>query len=302
MFTIISRIVHYGFQSFWRNGWPSAATVAIMVLALLVFIGLIFFNHVTDAAVASIQSKIDISIYFKTDTSEDQILNIKRSLESLAEVAEVEYVSTDEALVRFKERHAEDQTISRAVSELNINPFEASLNIRARKPDQYASIAEYLDAPNLSQYIDKASYFENQVVIDRLVAIINQVNRGGLILTIVMALIAGLVVFNTVRLAIYSNRDEISIMRSVGASNILVRGPYMVEGVIAGVLSAIMSLVVAAPIIYAIAPYFRVFIPGLDLFAYFYTNLFSLLLYQLIFGIFVGVFSSFVAVRRYLRN
>lgn len=302
MFTVISRIVHYGFVNFWRNGWPSAATVAIMVMALLVFSGLIFFNVITASAIASIQEKIDISVYFKTNVSEDEILNVKRSLESLSEVGQVDYVSTDEALARFKEKHAEDETVSRALSELTVNPLEASLNIKARKPEQYASIAEYLSAPNLSQYFDKVSYFENQVVIDRLVAIINNVNRMGLALTVILAVVAGLVVFNTIRLAIYSNRDEIGIMRAVGAGNAFVRGPYMVEGVIAGVLAAVLSLLVAAPLVYFASPYFSVFIPGLNLFQYFYTNILSLLGYQLLFGVLIGALSSLIAVRRYLKN
>lgn len=302
MFTAISRIIHYGFVNFWRNIWPSAATVAIMVMALLVFSGLIFFNVITESSVQSIQSKIDISVYFKTNVPEDEILNVKRSLESLSEVDQVEYVSTSEALARFKDRHANDETVTRALAELTVNPLEASLNIKARRAEQYASIAEYLSAPNLSQYFDKVSYFENQVVIDRLVAIIANVNRMGLVLTVILAAVAGLVVFNTIRLAIYSNRDEIGIMRAVGAGNAFVRGPYMVEGIIAGILAAVLSMLLAAPVIYFVSPYFNVFIPGLDLFQYFYTNILALLGYQLLFGILIGALSSFVAVRRYLKN
>jgi len=302
MLTIISRIFHYGFANFWRNGWPSAATVAIMVLALSMFAGLIFFNALTDQAIDSVQDKIDISVYFKTNTSEDQILNVKRSLESLSEVRRVEYVSTDEALARFKERHREDELITQAVDELTVNPFEASLDIKAVHPNQYASIAEYLAAPNLSQYFDKVTYFENQVVIDRLVGMINNVNRGGFILTVILALVAGLVVFNTIGLAIYSSREEIGIMRAVGASNALVRGPFMVEGVIAGVLAAILSVILAAPAAYFTSGYFEVLIPGFDLFEYFYTHLLSIFLYQLLFGVGIGMLSSFMAVRRYLRN
>lgn len=302
MFTVISRIIHYGFVNFWRNGWPSAATVAIMVLSLLVFSGLIFFNVITKSAVASIQSKIDISVYFKTNVPEDEILNIKRSLESLAEVGQVEYVSADAALARFKEKHIQDETVSQALAELTVNPLEASLNIKAREPEQYAAIAEYLAAPNLSRYFDKVSYFENQVVIDRLIAIINNVNRMGLALTVIFAVVAGLVVFNTIRLAIYSNREEIGVMRAVGASNSLVRGPYMIEGVIAGALSAVISMFLIAPLVYFLSPYFSVFIPGLNLFRYFYTNILALLGYQLLFGVSIGALSSFIAVRRYLKN
>ncbi len=302
MFTVFSRILNYGFVNFWRNGWPSAATIAIMVLALLVFVGLVFFNATTDEAVASIQDKIDISVYFKNNTPEDEILNIKQSIESLSEVKQVEYISSDRALEIFKENHKDDATITQAIAELNSNPLVASLNIKAKNPSQYASINEYLSAPNLTRWIDNLSYAKNADVINRLITIINTVNRGGLVLTFVLALIAGLVVFNTIRLAIYSNRDEIGIMRAVGASNSLVRGPYMVEGVIAGVLAAILSLIIAAPSVYFVAPYVKLLIPGFDIFRYFYANIVQLLLYQLAFGVGIGVFSSFVAVRRYLKN
>src|SRR6266481_6070640 len=207
MATILSRIVHYGFQNFWRNGWLSTATVAILIVVLFAFLNLSLFNVVMQKATASIQDKIDISVYFKTNTSEDQILSIKQSTESLAEVKSVDYVSTDKALEVFKGNHQDDQVISQSINELNQNPFQASLNIKAKRPNQYASIAQYLSAPNLAQYIDSVSYAKNQIVIDRLAKIIDNVNKGGFVLTIILAIIAGLVAFNTIRLAIYSNRD-----------------------------------------------------------------------------------------------
>lgn len=303
MLTVISRIVHYGWLSFWRNGWLSTATVAIMALSLLMFVSLILFGQVTSTATASIQDKIDVTAYFKTNTTEDQILNIKQSIESLAEVKSAEYISRDQALEIFKERHKDDPTISQAINELSSNPLQASLNIKAQEPGQYGAIADYFsNNENISQYVDTVSYYQNQVVIDRLNTIISNLNRGGLTLTIVLALIACLVVFNTIRLAIYSNRDEIGIMRVVGASNSFVRGPYMVEGMMSGVFAGIVSLLIAMPAIYFVSPYLDVFIPGLGLSEYFYGNLFSLLVYQILFGIFLGGLSSFVAVRRYLRN
>lgn len=302
MFTVISRIVHYGVQGFWRNGWPSATTVAIMSLALLMVAGLIFFNYTTDRAVVSIQDKIDISVYFKNSTPEDEILNVKQSLESLPQVKEVDYISSDQALSVFKQTHQDDPTILQAVDQLDQNPLVASLNIKAQRPDQYADIAKYLSVPNLSQYIDTVSYAKNQTVIERLDAIINNVNRGGLALTIALAILAGLVVFNTIRLAIYSNREEIGVMRAVGASNTFVRGPYVVEGVISGVLAALIALILAAPISYFVSPYLQVFIPGSNIFKYFYTSLPLLFGYLALFGVGIGSLSSYVAVKRYLKN
>jgi len=302
MFTVISRIFHFGFKNFWRNGWLSMATVAIMTLALFVFFSLIIFGVVTKAAAASIQDKIDISVYFNTNTSEDEILNIQQSLQGLSEVQSVDYISQAQALAIFTQNHANDQTITQAVNELDNNPLEASLNIKAKDPSQYGDIASYLASPDLAQYIDSVSYTQNQDVIERLAKIVSTVEVGGYVVTLLLALIAGLVVFNTIRLAIYSNRDEIGVMRVVGASNSLVRGPFVVEGMICGAIASLASLIIAAPALYLTSPYLDVFIPGLNIFQYFYTHLGQLLLYELLFGVVIGALSSWVAVRRYLRN
>src|SRR3989344_3264791 len=304
MFAIISRIIHYGLKNFWRNGLLSTATVAIMVLALLVFVSLIVFGVVADRAVASIQDKLDIVASFKKTTPEDEILRIKESLEGLPEVKSVEYISQDKAIEIFKNSPTlkNKPEISQAINEFNTNPLEASLNIKARLPSQYSSIAKYLDDPELKDSIDWVSYSENQAVIDRLISIINTINSGGLISTIFLAFIAGLVVFNTIRIAIHSNREEIGIMRAVGASNLLVRGPLVIEGIIAGAIAAGLSMVITAPIVYAVSPYVQVFIPDFNVFGYFVSDIGRLFLYQLLFGVGIGVFSSFFAVRRYLKN
>jgi len=302
MFTVISRIFHFGFKNFWRNGWLSAATIAITTLAIFVFISLIIFGVITRAAATAIQDKIDISVYFNTNTSEDQILNIQHSLQGLSEVSNVDYISKDQALAMFKANHANDQTISQAVNELSSNPLEASLNVKAKDPSQYADIASYLASPDLAQYIDSVSYTENQNVIERLAKIITTVETGGFVTTLILALIAGLVVFNTIRLAIYSNRDEIGIMRVVGASNAFVRGPYVIEGMLCGAIAAVFSTVLFAPALYFVSPYLDILIPNLAIFHYFYTHLAQLILYELLFGVVIGALSSWIAVRRYLRN
>ena len=302
MFTIISRIFHFGAKNFWRNGWLSTATVAIMTLALMVFVGLIMFGVVTHAAANSIQDKIDISVYFNTNTSEDQILSIQQSLEGLSQVQSVDYISQDQALATFQQNHSNDQTINQAINALDSNPLEASLNVKAKDPSEYGAINDYLSSASLAPYIDTISYAQNQDVITRLATIVRDVSVGGWVIIVFLALIAGLVVFNTIRLAIYSNRDEIGIMRVVGASNSLVRGPYIVEGVFWGGIAAVASLILVAPVLWFVSPYLGEFIPGLNIFQYFYLHIIQLFFYQLIFGVVIGMFSSYWAVQRYLKN
>lgn len=301
MATAIFRILKYGFQNFYRNGWLSAATIAVMFLALSVLLGLIIFSVVTQAAVSSIQDKIDISVYFKTDAAEDEILKVKRSLEGLGEIKTIEYISRSKALEVFTEQHKNEETIAQALSELDENPLSASLNIKANDIKDYGAIAAYLNNDSFLPFIEKVSYAQNQIVIDRLTAIIYTTNQGGLALAVFLSLVAGLVVFNTIRLAIYSSREEIGIMRLVGASNNFIRGPFVITGVIYGVLAGTLTLIIAFPIVAFVSPYVNALIPEVDLKNYYLSNILLLSGYQLSFGILLGACSSFISIRRYLK-
>ena len=270
-------------------------------MALLVFEGLIISGVIANTAINSIQDKIDISIYFKTATSEDEMLRIKSNLEQMIEVKSVEYVSRDEALGSFRERHKDDATISQAVEELEENPLSASLNIKAGDPSKYSIIANYLNNNVSGDLVEKITYNENQVVIDRLASIIKVSRQVGLLAALFLTIVAILVAFNTILLGIYSNRDEISIMRLVGASNIYVRGPFVVMGIIYGLITAVISIALVTPVVWFAAPYVKLFIPAMDLREYFTSHFFLLVLYQLLFGIGIGVISSFIAIRRYLK-
>jgi len=301
MLTTIFRIIKYGFLGFWRNGWLSTATLSIILLTLLVFEGLMIFNVLTKTALDSLKNKIDISVYFKTTTSEDDILKIKQSLESLAEVKSVEYISRDDALAIFKERHKNDPTIVQSLDQLKDNPLLASLNIKAYDPKQYAVIAGYLDKTDFKVWFEKVTYAENSLMIERLGKIIDTAQKGGFLVIVFLALIAILVTFNTIRLAIYSSREEISIMRLVGGSNSFIRGPYVIEGIIYGLLGGIFSVIIAMPIIYFVSPYAQIFISDINLWSYFKTNLFTMFGYQALFGMGLGIVSSYIAVRKYLK-
>lgn len=296
----LARIIKYAWLGFLRNGWLSVSTIGIMILALIVFEGLILFNVVAGGALESVQEKVDISVYFKSNVSEDSILSIKRSLEGLNEVRLVEYVSQEEALEEFKSRHADDQTIVQTLDELDENPLLASINVKAKELGEYETIASYLEAPNLSELIEKVSYAQNKVVIDRLDKLVNTTERGVVGLTIFLALLAALVTFNTIRLAIFSNREQIEIMRLVGASNSFIRGPYVAEGIFYGLVAAVVSFVILIPIIGFVSPHVADFILEVNLNDYFTAHWGKLLLYQALFGVALGIVSSTIAIRRYL--
>lgn len=302
MFTTLSRVIKYALQHFGRNFWLSTATIVIMVLALFVLAGLIIFNVSTKTIITSIQDKIDISMFFKSDTAEDEILRIKSTLEAMPEVKEIEYISKEKALQIFKEKHQEDETISAAIDQLNDNPLLASLNIKAQDTEEYSSIAAHLDGDTIKPFVQSVSYSQNSTVIDRLNKILKTAERGGYGLIIFMSFVAILITFNSIRLAIYSNRENINIMRLVGGSNIFIRGPFLVEGVMYGIIAAIISLALMAPVLYFLNPYGMVLVPELNIWEYFTSHLAQLLAYQMLFGIGLGLISSFIAVGKYLKN
>lgn len=300
MFTTLYRVFKYGLQNFSRNYLVSVATILVMLLAVLVFQGLIIFGVIGNQALSTIKDKIDISVDFSDSVPEDDILEIKSSLEGLGEVKAVEYVSKDEALNRFRAKHPADSDIAKALEEIESNPLPASLNIKAYDPKGYAIIAEYLADPRFKDIVTNVSYSQNQVVIERLARIMDIGRSAGFILMIVLSAVASVVSFNTILLAIHGNRDEIGIMRLVGASNAFVRGPYIVVGALYGSLSAVAAVIFSTPFVFWASPAVRVIIPEFNLWSYFAGNLFVLLGYNLIFAVTIGVVSSIIVVRRYL--
>jgi len=285
-----------------RNKWLSASTISIMTLTLIVFMGLILFNTIADRAVETVKNKVDISVYFKSNVAEDDILNIKRILKNFNEVDDVEYISRDEALVAFKERHSEDEVITQTLEELDKNPLLASLNIKAKDLSQYEVIASYLESDSLSDMVEDVTYAQNELVIRRLESLTNSLNIIVFILTLFLAFLAVMVTFNTISLAIFSNKEQISIMRVVGAENKFIRGPYIVEGIIYGFIAAVISFIVFIPVVNAISPGLTRFISTFSISEYFLSHLILLFIYQLLIGVVLGILSSVIAIRKYLRS
>ncbi|KKU06145.1 MAG: Efflux ABC transporter, permease protein [Parcubacteria group bacterium GW2011_GWA2_45_30] len=295
----LKRILKTGFLNFKRNGWLSAATVMVMVLSLFVLGNLIFLSAFATTILAEFKSKIDVSVYFTEDAPEENIFAVKKDLESHPDVAEVAYISRSAALTLFRERHKDEELISQALEELGENPLQASLNIRAKNPSQYAAISEFLSGKKYP-VVEKINYFENKLVIERLSSILNSVRGGGSVLVLVLSIIAVLVSFNTIRMAIFTMREEIGIMRLVGAARWFIRGPFLVSGVLYGASAALLTLLIFFPLVWLISPRLILLMPSFDLFQYFLLNFFEFAAVLFGTGVLIGVFSSFLAVRKYL--
>lgn len=295
------RIVAAGWLSFRRNGWLSTATVLVMMLTLVVIGGLLLLSVVTNSVLRDLERKIDVSVAFKKGAPENQILGVKHDLELLGDVAEVSYISAEEALADFRERHKGDPEILASIEELGSeNPLPATLNVKAKDPTNFSAIAEFLTGKNYPA-VEKVNYFENQKVIERLSAIVRGVRNVGIAIVLVLGFVAVLVAFNTVRIAIYTSREEINIMKLVGATNWYIRGPFMVEGVLHGAIAALLAALLFFPIVWFASAEILALIPTVNLQTYFNENFaeFAIILFAL--GIILGVGSSMIAIRRYLK-
>lgn len=305
IWTKIKRILRSGFVNFWRNGYVSLASVLVMIVTLFVISSIIFTSALLSSVLVTIKDKVDVNVYFVNEAPEEEILALKKQLEGLPEVAQVEYISRVEALATFKERHQNDEVTLQALDELGDNPLGAVLNIRAKETSQYESIATFLQnqqGVDGEPLIDKVTYYQNKEAIDALSRMIESAKKLGAVITIIFVLISILITFNTIRLAIYISREEISVMKLVGASNMHIRGPFVVGGILYGVLSALITLILLYPMTYWFGPYTERLFAGISVFGYYTANFGQMFMILFAAGIAIGAISSYLAVRKYLAS
>lgn len=297
----LKRVWRAGWLNFKRNSYLSLGTTGVMVLVLMLFSSLLALNFLSLKVVASLNQKVDVTAYFKIDATEEEIMKIREDLAGLSEVKDIEYVSRERALEEFKADHVGDVLIQDSLAELDSNPLQASLNIKASAPSEYASIVSYLEANKFRSFIDKINFYENENVINRVQSLSDGLKNWGTIFTFALAVIAVLVTFNTVRLTIYNQKQEIEIMRLVGGSNWHIRAPYLVEGGLYGLFAAAITLVLFYPLAYLASPKVAVLISNANLFGYFVSNAPLYILLVTSGGLALGVISSAIAIRRFLK-
>ncbi len=299
------RVARYGLIGFIRNGFVSLSAILIMTITLFIISALLIAGAAFDSALAQLKSKVDINVYFTTSATEDQVMTLKERLDPLPEVAEVTYTSREQALAEFRERHKAEASTIQALDQLSDNPLGASLAIRAAETSQYESIAQFLEATQASTegaIISKVNFYQNKMVIDRLTTFSNTARTIGIAIVIFFAGASILIAFNTIRLAIYTARDEIGVMNIVGAGHWYVRGPFMVAGILYGIISGIVVLAILYPATAWIGPASERFFGTFNVFTYYIHNFITLFAATMGFGICLGAISSYLAVRRYLRG
>jgi len=302
MFTLFKRIFRASWLNFRRNIGLSLATIFILLITISLITSLFLFRKISQFLIAELEAKVDISVYFKEDSTKEEISKAEEEVSKLPEVKEIEYISREMAHEKFLQKHKDNPLLMASLQELGENPFLASLNIKAQKPEQYETLANFLENSDFKNLIEQPiDYYQRKPIIDKLSSITSVINKAGIGISIILITISFLVAFNTIRLAIFNQREEISIMRLVGASNWFIRAPFLIQGIISGFFATLITVLTFFLICWGLGPKMEIFLPGFNLQNFFFQNFWTLFSIQLLTGLGLSIFSSLIAMRRYLK-
>jgi cell division transport system permease protein len=304
-FITLSRIVNTGMLNFARNAWLAIAAMAVMIITLSIVLFSIITNATFANTIGQITDKIDVSVYLKDSTSISQGQKLAKSLRGLPNAKSVTYLSKQEALQRYKEQNANNPALLSAINETE-NPIPATIQIKPKELNKIQDLRDSLNKPEAKKLWEDVSYRDDRKsAIDKIAHATNLLRRAGFAAVLVFALISVLIIFNTIQMAIFNRRDELTIMRLLGASTWYIRGPFVVETIIYGVLSAFISVLLMHALFVASSSALQASSLGLlDIgyaASYFRAHLLQLLTMQLALGILIGAASSVIATKRYLK-
>lgn len=298
------RVTKYAAKDLLRNAWLGAATAFVLMLSLLSVNVVIGVQALVERAIGILENKVDISVYFRTDTPNAVVQQAQFFMASLPQVKDVTMLEAEQSLARFREVHANDPSILEALDELRSNPLGAALIIKAKQPEDYTFLLQALQNPQFGTFIESKSYDDHADAITSVQQIGKSARVFGAVLVAIFALFSVMIVYNAIRVAIYTQREEIGIMRLVGASGAFVRMPFVIEGImVAGI-----SLVVSSGVTVAAAAFFderlRPLFDGADpgLFSYIASHAGQLLLVEGSALAALVAISSWAAVGKYLKR
>jgi cell division transport system permease protein len=257
---------------------------------------------VSQNAVSAIKNKINISLYFKADASEAMILDVRQKVEAMAGVKEVTFISKSAALDNFRKNNQNNPEILNALKELGKNPLSPSLIISPKNFDNSSALITSLKMLE-SDAIESRDFSDNSAILEKINFITSRINEIGLFLIIIFVLTSLLVVYNAIRVAIYTHRQEIEIERLVGASNSFIYMPYLVSAFIYALISVLIIIISFYPFLSILQPYLEVFFTdySVNILTYYVDN------FLVIFGLqFLSVFAitlvaSLLAARKYAK-
>ncbi len=303
MFVSLYRVVKFAFQNLFRNAWLTVATVSVLVLTLVSVNLILMLGVLGKVAVTEVKSKIDVSVHFRPDVEDSRVQTVKIFLLSLPEVKDVQYISPAESLDKFSQDYKADAAVLQSLGEVGSNPFGATLVVEARALDGYPKIMSSLEDPMYSGLIEEKDFDDRAAMIGRLESITRKIEITGAVVSLVFGLITLLIVFNTIRVSIFTRREEIGIMRLVGASDGFIRAPFYVEAFLWSALALAACMAMVFPAMHVVQPLLQRFFgtSEVDLLGFYKANLGEVLGFQLVGIGLLAVATTKVATAKYLK-
>ncbi len=303
MFISLRRILTFATKNFFRNFWLSAMTTSVVALALLAANLLLIINILTQSATKALTDRLDVSVTFAPQVGEEVIVSVRTALIAMPEVKDVITVSPDEALQRLQERQKNNPAIAEALAELGANPLGVTLAVKARDPQDYPAILAVLNDPSYAQFIESRDFEDNKALVRTVTGMGSRIERGAAVISILFALIAVLIVYNTIRIAIATHRTEIKVMKLVGASGSFVRGPYLIEGIFYAILATLVALAIALPLVRWVSPSVANFFDAtpVNLWGYYLAHLGTIFVGHVLAAAILTLISSAMAVGKYVK-
>lgn len=300
------RVIKGGFSNFMRNAWLSIAAMAVMVVTLSIVLFSFIANATFSYTIEDIRSRIDVSVYLIDDITDEQRFGLTEQLEGIENVRSVEYVSKEEALESFISANSQNVELQLAIMQAD-NKIPASLRIKLYNPDIIDELRAFLDQSEIKELqSDETSYSgDRKEAIDKISSATTFIQQAGIAGVLIFAAISMLIIFNTIQMAIFNRRDELGIMKLLGASRGYIRGPFLVESMLIGIFSALISVALCKGVFTIASGTLDASTFGLLDIAYsgryFADHFWVILFAQLVLGILIGFASSFVATQKYLR-
>ncbi|MFH1192160.1 MAG: permease-like cell division protein FtsX [bacterium] len=298
------RVIKFAFQNFWRNIWLSLVTIVILTLTFCTISFLLIFNVVARQSINLIQDKIDISVYFKPELSEDVVTQSQFKLLSLPWTRNIKYISREQSLENFRVKHYDNPKLLNIIDSLEENPLGGMLIVTAKSVEGYGKIIDVLNSDEFKDKIQntETDFNDYKKAIDRIILITDKVEKVGITASIIFALITILIIFYTIKIAIYTHKDEIVIMKLVGAGNFFVKAPFLIESVFYAIFACFFAILILYPILKFTNPHLEFFVgTEFSLLDYLKSNAFAIIGWQLLGAIILNLIASSAALGKYLR-
>lgn len=300
------RMCRYGINNFSRNAWLTIAATAMMTLTLFVILMTLVSRNILLDSVAEIRNKVDMSVYVQSDISQSDVNKLHASLENVEGVTKVTYVTPEDARANYAEANKNNP---RALDALNLADakFPGTFRINVVDINDTRTLTEFTKNNALYKKVsdpDRPASFagDKRDAIANIGRWVNFAEKMGLVISIILVTISSLIVFNTIRMAIFNRKEEIEMMKLIGADKGFIRGPFVVEAVVYGFIAALIATVLGL-----LALHFAE--PKLESYGIVVSQTFnSLILYigfvlpgMILVGGLIGVISSLLATRKYLK-